>query len=374
MNKRILWWLLSAAVTLVLIGGCERKPAGSRDHTIGMLAPLTGNAARFGESQRNGVQLALDEVNAAEGGPRFRLVIEDTKSEPSTALTAFTRLAERGDLLCVFGSAASLDVPAYLPMVDKTQLPHVVPVAVLPTITESGSTWTFRTALNDRTAAVQMAEFAVKTLQADQIGMLIEDSAFGETGLHFKRRAEELGASGIAVERLKRGDLDVRPQLTKLKTQGVTHLQFWGYYAEYALVAKQMRELGFHAQLMGNQAPVNEKTLELAGDALEGAINICLFVPTDTSPLRAEFAAKYTKRFGQSPDTWAAQSYDAMRLVAEAVRNGGTNAVLLREKLKGTRAFPGVTGELSFDASGDAQPRSISVVEVVRGKFVPYSR
>lgn len=339
-----------------------------------MLAPLTGSATRFGESQRNGVELAIEELNAAAkpGGVRYSLTVEDTKSDPSTAITAFTRLVERGDLLCLVGSAASLDVPAYLPQVDGSKLPHVLPVAVLPKITEAGSTWTFRTALNDRIAARMMAEFSVSTLKAKQIGMLIEDSAFGETGLEFKRRAEELGASGISVERVRRGDLDAKPQLTKLKSLGISHLQFWGYYAEYAMVARQLRELGMDVQLMGNQAPVNNKTIELAGSAVEGAINVCLFVPTDITPARAEFVKLYRAKYGAMPDTWAAQSYDAMRLIADAVGRTGATPAQLRDGLVKTVDFKGITGDISFQSSGDASFREISVVQVKGGQFVPY--
>lgn len=378
--KRTLLSVVAVLIALFAIPtafvGCEKRPESATTQSIGMLAPLTGNGARFGESQRNGVQLAIDQINAAAGsnGTRFNLVLEDTKTEPSTAITAFTRLAERGDLLAVFGSAASLDVPAYLPLVDSAKMPHLLPVAVLPRITEMGSQWTFRTALNDRIAATQMAEFAVKTLHAPRIGLLIEDSAFGETGLYFKKRAEELGAAEIPLERVRRGDLDARAQLTKMKSLGVTHLQFWGYYAEYAMVAKQMKELNFAAQLMGNQAPVNDKTLELAGSAIEGAVNVCLFVPTGTAAEHITFVTRYTDRYGAAPDTWAAQAYDSMMLLADAVKRGGTTPATLRDVLSRTSSFKGITGEISFDASGDAVFRGISVVKVESGRFVPFSK
>lgn len=96
----------------------------------------------------------------------------------------------------------------------------------------------------------------------------IEDSAFGETGLVFGKELERLGVPPLTIERLKRGDIDIKPQLTKIKSLGATHIQFWGYYAEFAIAARQMRELGFDATLMGNQAPVNDKTIELGGEAV----------------------------------------------------------------------------------------------------------
>jgi branched-chain amino acid transport system substrate-binding protein len=357
--------------------GC--KPNGKAPLTaqselaLGMLAPMTGPGARFGESQRNGVQLAIDEINAAGGinGSRIQLVLEDTKTEPPTAVTAFTRLAERKDLACIFGSAGSLDVPAYLPKVDASGIPHVLPVAVLPKITEMGSTWTFRTALNDKIAATKMASFVVDQLKAKKIALLIEDSAFGETALNFGAEAERLGVKPLTIERFKRGDLDIKPQLTKIRELGATHIQFWGYYAEYALVAKQLKELDYPAVLLGNQAPVNDKTIELGGAAVEGAMNICLFVPTSSNPRIKDFVSRYHAKFNADPDTWAAQSYDSMYLVADAIKRGGTTRQGLRDALAKTQDFAGLTGTITFNSKGDAEYRGVSIVKIVGGRFVP---
>ena len=374
MKSRMLRLMLVALGGMLALGaGCKNDQQGQMIE-LGMLAPLSGNGARFGESQRNGVQLAMEEINARGGinGKKLRLTIEDTKTEPPIALTAFNRLAEQRGILAIFGSAASLDVPAYMPQVDRAQIPHVLPVAVLPKITTMGSTWTFRTALNDQIAANKMAEFVVNRLHAHRVALLIEDSAFGETGLEFSREAERLGVKSLTTERFKRGDLDIKPQLTKIQSLGATHIQFWGYYAEYALVAKQMRELGFSATLMGNQAPVNDKTIELAGPALEGALNICLFVPTASDPAIKDFVARYRAKFNADPDTWAAQSYDAMILLAEAIGRGGETRQGLREALAATRNFKGITGTISFNSVGDAEFRATSVVKVAGGKYVPF--
>jgi branched-chain amino acid transport system substrate-binding protein len=315
----------------------------------------------------------MEEINAGGGvnGAKLQLVLEDTKTEPPTAVTAFTRLAERKELICIFGSAASLDARATTPHVDEAKIPHVLPVAVLPEITEMGSSWTFRTALNDQIAAVKMADFAVNQLKAKKIGVLIEDSAFGETALYFAKEAERQGVTPLAIERLKRGDLDLKPQLTKLSSLGATHIQFWGYYTEYALVAKQMKELGYTIVLMGNQAPVNDKTIELGGSALEGAMNICLFVPASSSPRIKEFVSRYHAKFNADPDTWAAQSYDSMYLVADAIKRGGATRQGLRDALAKTQDFAGLTGTISFNSKGDAEYRGISIVKIVGGKFVP---
>ncbi len=266
-QRRAISVLLTA---LLLTLGCGQResstPAGSQpgqpDLTIGMLAPLTGPGARFGESQKDGVQLAIDEINAAGGinGRRITLTVEDTKTEPPKAVTAFTRLAERAEVIALFGSAASLDVPAYLPQVDRAGIPHVLPVAVLPSITDAGSKFTFRSALNDKIAAQKMADFVVNRLGAKKIALLLEDDAFGQTGVIFGDTAKSLGVTPLTIERFKRGDIDLKSQLTKIRAAGATHIQFWGYYAEYALAAKQLRELGSNAVLMGNQAPVNNKT------------------------------------------------------------------------------------------------------------------
>lgn len=365
--------ILAAVLSLVNTRLAGAQSGSAPALTMGMLAPMTGAGARFGESQRNGVQLAMDEINAAGGINRssLRMVLEDTKTEPPTAVTAFTSLAEQKDILCIFGSAASLDVPAYLPRVDAAGIPHVLPVAVLPKITDMGSTWTFRTALNDRFAAAKMANFVVGHLKAKNVALLIEDSAFGETALTFATEAERLGVKPLTIERFKRGDLDIKPQLRKLRAVGATHIQFWGYPTEYALVAKQMKDLSYSAVLLGNQAPVNDKTIELGGSALEGAMNICLFVPTSSNPRIKDFVSRYHAKFNADPDTWAAQSYDSMYLVADAIKRGGATRQGLREALANTYNFAGLTGTISINSKGDAEYRGVSIVKVAGGKFVP---
>lgn len=374
MAKRANLALVGLVAIAIWLPGCSKPPASGIN--VGMLAPLTGAAARFGQSQRDAVQLAISEVNAAGGvgGRHIELVVEDTKSEPPTAVTAFTRMSQRPEVVAVFGSAASLDVPAYLPQVDPAAIPHIVPVAVLPSITEAGSRWTFRSALNDKVAAVKMADFAVGELGARQIALLIEEGAFGATGLEFGRHIESLGVRPTTTEHFKRGDIDLRAQLTRIKSSGATHIQFWGYYSEFALAAKQLKELGYTAQLMGNQAPVNDKTLELAGPAAEGVMNICLFVPTADSERATHFTQAYRSKYGADPDTWAAQSYDAMNLLAGIIRDRGTDREKIRAGLAETRDFQGVTGTLSFQANGDAAFRETSIVVVKNGHFVPYAR
>jgi branched-chain amino acid transport system substrate-binding protein len=360
-------------VALVAIGACNSNTTPGQIQ-IGMLAPLTGNGASFGISQRDGVQLALDEINAKGGinGLKLELIVEDTKTEPPTAVTATNKLISQNKVPVIIGSAASLDVPAYMDLLEKAHVPQILPVAVLPKITEGDAKWTFRSAMNDKIAATKMAEFVVNELQAKKVAILLEDSAFGSTGMVFGERLEQLGVKPLTVEKFKRGDLDMSAQLIKIKNLGATHIQFWGYYADYAQIARQMKDLGVHAQLMGNQAPVTEKTIELGGQAVEGVIDICLFVPTSEDPKIKSFTDNFRAKYNRLPDTWAAQSYDGMYILAEALRQGGTDPQKIRDALAATKDFNGVTGTITFNSKGDAEFRGTSVVVVRQGRFVPY--
>jgi branched-chain amino acid transport system substrate-binding protein len=340
-----------------------------------MLAPLTGAGASFGISQRNGVQLALEEINASGGigGRKLELLIEDTRTEPPVAVTAVNKLIYQHKVPVLIGSAASLDVPAYMDILERVHIPQILPVAVLPKITEGKPKWTFRSALNDKIAATQMAEFAYHQLGARKIALLIEDSAFGSTGLVFGERLEQLGVRPLTIERFRRGDVDFSAQLLRIRSLGATHIQFWGYYADYAQVARRIKELNMSVQLMGNQAPVTNKTIELGGAAVEGAINICLFVPTSRDPKAKAFVEKYQQKYGSQPDTWAAQSYDGMMILAEALRRAGSDdPKKIRDALAATKDFQGLTGAISFDENGDAQFRQPIVTRIEGGRFVPF--
>ena len=364
--------LCVCVVTFSIVGCHGDHPA----HTLkrGMAAPLTGNGASFGASQRDGVQLAVDEINAKGGinGQKIEIVIEDTKTEPPVAVTAVNKLVYSDKLPVIIGSAASLDVPAYMDLLEKAHVPQIVPVAVLPKITEGDSKWTFRSAMNDKIAATKMAEFVVNVLHAKKVALLLEDSAFGSTGNVFGTRLRALGVEPVSVEKFKRGDLDLSAQLLKIKNIGATHIQFWGYYSDYAQVARQMKDLGVKAQLMGNQAPVTNKTIELGGRAVEGAINICLFVPSSEDPVAKEFVHKFQADFHRLPDTWAAQSYDGMYILAQALTVGGTDPKKIRDALAATKHYKGITGTITFNSNGDAEFMGTSIVTISGGQFIPY--
>lgn len=365
-------------MALVLAGlvGCKSGSDSSGNIHIGMLAPLTGSGASFGAGQRDGVQLAIDEINAKGGinGRKIDLIIEDTKTDKSVAPTAANKLIYHDKVPVIIGSAASLDVPPTIPILEQAHIPQIVPVAVLPEITEKNAQWTFRSAMNDKIAATKMAEFVVNELHAKKVALLIETGGFGSTGLIFGQHLESLGVKPITIEQFNRGDIDLSAQLIKIKNLGATHIQFWGYYADYAQVAKQMKDLGIQAQLMGNQAPVTDKTIELGGQAVEGAINVCLFVPTSDDPKIQSFTRNFQSKYGRLPDTWAAQSYDGMYILAEALRQGGTDPQKIRDALAATKDFNGVTGTITFNSKGDAEFRGTSIVMVKNGKFVPYKQ
>lgn len=367
------------ATTLLVVGfvvtGCSRSKSDSTLR-IGMAAPLTGNGASFGISQRNGVELAISELNSSGGinNRKITLIVEDTKTEPPVAVTAVNKLIYQEKVPVLIGSAASLDVPAYMDLLEKAHIPEILPVAVLPQITEGNARWTFRNAMNDKLAARKMAEFVINDLNAKKIALLIEDSSFGSTGLIFADRIRELGVPPLTIERFHRGDLDFSAQLIKIKSLGATHIQFWGYYADYAQVARQIKELGLNVQLMGNQAPVTNKTIELGGSAVEGALNVCLFVPTTEDPKGKRFVEDYRAKYGELPDTWAAQSYDGMYILAAALKKGGESPAAIRDALAATHDFQGITGVITFNSHGGAEFRDNSIVRITNGRFVPFTR
>lgn len=376
-SRRFTVQLLLPFLILFFFGCRENRQVEKAQNapiSIGMAAPLTGNGASFGLSQRDGVMLAIAEINQAGGinGRRVELIVEDTKTEPPVAVTAVNKLIYQYKVPVIIGSAASLDVPAYMDILEKVHVPQILPVAVLPKITEGNAKWTFRSAMNDKIAATKMAEFVGNTLRAEKVALLIEDSAFGNTGLIFAERLRELGLPPVTVEKFKRGDLDMSAQLIKIRNLNATHIQFWGYYADFAQVARQMKDLNKHVVLMGNQAPVTDKTIELGGLAVEGAINICLFVPTSRDPRVQAFAQKFKAKTGKLPDTWAAQSYDGMYILAEVLKKAGTDSQKIRDSLAAVKDFKGITGTITFNTRGDAEFRGTSVVTVKNGRFVPF--
>ncbi|MGD9764961.1 MAG: ABC transporter substrate-binding protein [Candidatus Binatia bacterium] len=362
-------WLLPLLLAAAL--SCS-KPAAD-EIRIGEFGSLTGGTATFGISTHEGLMLALEEINAAGGllGKPVRVITEDDQSKPEEAVTAVLKLIKQDQVSAVIGEVASSRTLAAAPQAQANRIPLLSPASTNPKVTQVGD-YIFRACFIDPFQGSTMARFAVNRLKAKRIAILTDSKNDYSVGLteFFRHTAQQLGAEIVAEESYAEGDIEFKAQLTEIKAANPDVVYVPGYYTEGALIARQARELGLNVPLLGGDGWDSPKTVEIGGKAVEGTYITNHYSPEDQRPEVQQFIAQYQQKYGgKTPDAMAVLGYDAMRLMADAIRRAGSTAgPQIRDALAATKDFPGVSGTITIDANRNAR-KAIVVLQLRDGKW-----
>ena len=361
--------LLSAILLAITSVGSLRAEATIK---IGEFASLTGKQASFGQTNHRGVLTAVEEINAAGGvlGKKIELVTEDTRSLQGEAATVVKKLISRDRVSAIIGETGSSAALEAAPLCQAAGVPMMSATATNARVTEAGS-FIFRACFIDPFQGTVLAKFAARTLKAKRVALLVANGNAYSVGLakYFK---DGFAASGeiVSEQKYSEGDKDFRAQLTAIKAANPDAIFASGDYAESALICKQARELGLTIPIFGGDTWDSPALVQIGGRAVEGTFFAAHFSPDSSDPLVESFVQRFAARWsGQVPDTGTSLGYDAMMLVADALRRAGsTDGKKLRDALAATRDYAGVTGRITIDAQRNASKSA--VIFVVRdGKF-----
>jgi branched-chain amino acid transport system substrate-binding protein len=357
-----------------VLAGCG--PQGTSDGAIklGHFASMTGDTASFGQSTDQGIRLAIDEVNSSGGvlGRKLEVITEDDRSITEEARTAAQKLIQRDGVVALLGEVASSRSMAAGPEAQRAGVPMVSPASTNVKVTEIGD-YVFRTCFIDPFQGAVMARFAWNELGARRVAILFDFKQDYSVGLAdaFRETFRGLGGEIVADERYTSGDIEFRAQLTTIRAANPDAVFVPGYYTELGLLAKQARELGLSAPLLGGDGWDSEKTLEIGGAAVEGYYFSTHYSAESDDPRVQSFVLQFKERYGSVPDAMAALGYDAAKLLADALaRAGGTDGPALRDALATTRDFGGVTGRITIDPRRNAHKDAVVIkIENRRFKF-----
>lgn len=379
--------LVPVLCVLALLG-CERKQApapvsepkaaaapqpGTGPLLVGFVGALTGPEAHFGLDSRNGVQLALEEANAAGGiqGRPLALRSYDSQSRPEEAANAMTRLVSQDGVLFVVGENQSSNSLAMAPAAARGEVPMISPSSTNPRVTSEGGPYVFRVCFTDTFQGQLLARFARETLKAERVAILVDQKSDYAVGLAkvFSTRFSSLGGKIVSEEAYARGDTDFRGQLTRAKAARPDVLFIPGYYSDVGPLARQARELGMRAALLGGDGwDSGGRLAELGGAAVEGAQYSSHFAADNPGQRVQDFLSRYQARFGHVPDALGALGYDAARVGIDALRrSSGAGGPMLREQIARTRDFDGVTGRITLGPDRDAVKPAV-IVKLVKGQ------
>jgi branched-chain amino acid transport system substrate-binding protein len=367
--------ILAAALAFVMgLGAVVAGTAGAQDLVIGVAAPMTGNLAQIGKQFSEGAQLAADEVNARGGvkGRKVVIRVEDDKGDPKEAATVAQKFASDDKILAVLGHYSSSACFAAIPIYTRAKLATITPSASHTELTKQGGKYMFRMWSPISVYVPDLAQYTVKKLGKKSIGVVYVQNDWGiQTKDYFLKELEKLGAKAVATEVVYDKDTDFKAQLTKIKAANPDALAILTYYTTGALLTLQARNLGITAPLVGTGTLYEDKFIELAGAKnAEGLAVNTEFNADDPAPVVKSFVGLYQKIHpGENPEPYHATTYDAARILIQAIEKAGTDRDAIRDAVAATRTFPGVTGTFSFNDAREREAKDQVYLVVKDGKW-----
>ena len=367
--------MAAAAVTVAWLG-TEVAYAQSGVWRFGAVLVLSGDGAAYGNSQREGLELARDTINAAGGilGMPVEIIFEDSRGERTEAVNAVLKLINRDRVLAIIGPTYSPEMFAAGPVADRARTTIMGISTTAAGIGEIGD-YVFRNSLPEAGVIPPTIRGSKQKLGYRTAALLYSNNndftkSAAET---FEQELRANGVELVAIETFHDGDTDFRAQLTKVLQANPDVLVVSALYKEAALLLQQARQLGLNQPVVGGNGFNSPELYRLAGEAAEGAIVGSPWFPGRDLPLVQDFVARYQERYGRVPDQFAAQAYDGLMLFAEAARRSGkpTDRQAFRDALAAIRNFEGVTGVFSFDEHGNPM-MDATILQLRGGTYVEF--
>ncbi len=352
----------------------SQPAAASGDaYRIGAVFALTGPAGPFNVPARNAAQMAMDEINAAGGvkGHKLDIIFEDSKGEPQSGVAALNKVIQVDKVPATLITVSGV-VTAAIPVAEQNKQVLLDIATTTPKVAEMRKDYVFSNYPKSDLEGKAEAEFAYKTLGVRSAAILALNTETGQGQRQIlKQSFEELGGKIVLDESYSDTEKNFQTLLTRVKAAN-PDIVLMAHQNEAGLIVKQARELGLTTKFMGYSAAVTEDFLKLAGPAAEGTFASSLgWNPNDTSELVRKFITNYKAKFGQDPIVYSATAYDGVRLLAQAIEQGGYTSEGIKAALYKVKDFQGVSGTTTIQPNGmPVKPVYFKVVK--DGKWVDY--
>jgi branched-chain amino acid transport system substrate-binding protein len=362
--------------------GPEPKPgpgtsASAAEWKIGSFLSLSGPDAQFGTDTKEGIELAVDEVNKAGGekGKPLKVLFEDDKSNPQEASNKVLQLIDRDKVVALLGEVASSRAKAGGIVANKKKIPMVSPSATNPDVTKVGP-FIFRVCFTDEGQGQAAAIFAAKTLNKKKVAILFASDDLYSSGISkfFREEAQKLGLEVVAEKGFLHTETNFTTYLTELRDAKPDLIYAPVYYSVMVPIARQAKAAGMKGDMfIGGDGWDSFALLDGAGAELEGAYYTDHMAPDIPWPSSQAFIKAYKERYKHDPAANAAMGYDAAKLLADAIgRAKGDSPESIRDAIAETKGFQGASGSITINAERNAD-KPIVIVQVKDKKFVYHS-
>ena len=348
----------------------EQSPATIK---VGVLCSLSGGGAEYGLAMKQGADMAMAEINRAGGllGKPLELVYRDDQNDMGENGHQTVKMIFDDQVWAIIGSVHSGCTHVAARVTLKAETPQLTTVSTDPTVQMIGSPWMFRCLVDDKAQGTAIANLVFGSRNLKRVGLFQQKNRYGKMGgKTIAHIAEQRGNPLSFKNFFLSGQTDFSEQVQVVKSSNIDGIIIWGLYQEAGLLVKALREAGVTTPIFGADGMVSPGFIRIAGKAAENVVVTFPFDDTNPAPETRRFITDFERLYGHKPDSFSAHAYDAVNLMARAIRIGGLNKAKIRDALATTRAIPGATGLLSFNEFND-DPRQVIFARIENGLFVP---
>ncbi len=342
-------------------------------YKIGVMYPLTGDAAAYGLSFQKTTKFAADEINAKGGvnGRKLELIYEDSKCNPKDGNAAAQKLINIDKVKAIVGGACSSETLAAAPLAEQNKVVIISPSSTSPDITKAGD-FIFRVAPSDAFAGIVASDYAFNELNARKAAVISETLDYPQ-GLRrvFKENFVKLGGEIVADETYNPEDTDFRTQVTKVKAASPDVVYLLPQApAKGVLLVKQLKEAGVNQQLVTAEVIIGRNVVKENGAEMEGLIGVEQKFD-EKNPKAAALMTKYREQAKEEPPFpgYMSGAYDIVYLLADAIGKNGYDSEGIRDYLYAVKDYDGTVGKITIDENGDPI-MEYSIKQVKNGELV----
>jgi len=376
MSRKIFQSAILVFIVLVVlslaISGCEKQ---EKTIKIGAILPLTGTASENGEFQKQGIEIAAEEINSAAGinHKKLEIIFGDSKNEAKEAISLFTKFSDVDKLPIVICTMSGISAPlsSYVAGMQQHNTVLFATVASAPGIAKK-SDWVFRSFVTSDVEAAKTADFAYREVKLRKMAILYVNDDYGLGGYNvFKTEFEKLDGEIVFAEAFEKGATDFRTTIAKMKTTNSQGVYVVGYDKSYALLIKQIGESQVKAQLFSTVSLSVPSWLQLAGSSADGAyLTVSMFNANPSDSATVKFMNVYRQKYNREPNYGSAVTYSITRMIASAIEKKGYSAEAIRQGLLETKEFHTLVGDVSIDSDREG-PMPVRIMKIEAGRVAP---
>lgn len=335
-------------ITVLLFNNCNNRSPDTIK--IGALLSFTGSGANYGKSLRQGIDIAVQEINSKGGinGKNLEIVYEDAQTDAKMGISGFQKLVAIDKVPLVIGSISSV-VLATAPIADKNHVILLNSSAMSPKICENAQNYLFSVMVNGRDEADFMAKYILDSIPDSKVAILYSNNSSGiDTKDYFSEKLKDYNINIAIEEGYNLGETDFKTSLTKIKNSKANVCYLIAFSSkEFADILKQSKELNLGIKWYSYSGFETKETIQLSGDAANGILySYPKYSKNDT--LFTSFQREYNSKYNSWADIYTVTSYDAIYLVSDVIKKYGYSSDSIKSGLEQIKNYDGIFGEIEF--------------------------